>query len=296
MARRRHNPGSGASGYVMLAGVGIAAYFAYEWLKTNCASGAPQFPSLCAIFPVPNAVAVTSTAAAASSTLTANQQALQLFGIPTDAQPVAHTPGSGSLIGGGIGGCNQAAPITTGQGYTAGVSVEAAPFVSPSTGQAYCGPADVWQRMGGSSLPTPQPVPTTPPAATTPPAVTGGSNLYGPPTSTAWQLAIATMKAAAGTNSLNYNQWFWYFQNTPAPVGAPSGFGVPGSVTPQVAALTAQIGGDPTGASNISAEQFATAFATARSQSGISGFGFNREPGIPASWLTTYGFDGDAYL
>lgn len=142
---------------------------------------------------------------------------------------------------------------------------------------------------------SPQPSTT---AATAPAATPATTTTTAPPASTptAWQLAIATMKAAAGTNSQNYNQWFWYFQNTTAPVGAPSGFGVPNSVSPQLAALTAQIGGDPTGASNITAEQFAQYLQQARTQSGISGFGFNREPGIPASWLTTYDFDGDAYL
>lgn len=214
MARRRSNPGSGMGGFAVLAGVGIAAYLAYEWLQSNCVTASPSFPSLCSLLPAPAAVATSAAAAPPSTAATA-----------TATQPTTQAPAT-------------------------------------------------------------QP---TPPPGTPSPSVIAGA-------STPWQLAIATMKAAAGTNSLNYNQWFWYFQNTTAPVGAPSGFGVPNSVSPQLAALTAQIGGDPTGASNITAEAFAAALETARTQSGISGFGFNRQPGIPASWLTTYGFDGDAYL
>ncbi len=270
MARRRHNPGSGASGYVLLAGVGIAAYFAYEWLKTNCASSAPQFPSLCALLPPATAVAATSASAAAPASGLTTAQLAQVAAYCSNNK--------------GTWDPNAETCSTVQNGVT--LSAPASLLYQSMQAQG----AEPGTPAGSTTLPTPPTMPAPPPA------VTGGSNLYGPPTSTAWQLAIATMKAAAGTNSLNYNQWFWYFQNTPAPVGAPSGFGVPGSVTPQVAALTAQIGGDPTGASNITAEQFATAFATARAQSGISGFGFNREPGIPASWLTTYGFDGDAYL
>jgi hypothetical protein len=45
-----------------------------------------------------------------------------------------------------------------------------------------------------------------------------------------WQQAIARMQASAGTNSLNFWQWTWYWQRLTAFTGAPAGFGVAGSI------------------------------------------------------------------
>jgi hypothetical protein len=45
-----------------------------------------------------------------------------------------------------------------------------------------------------------------------------------------WQKAITAMNAAAGTDDLNFWQWAWYWQITPAFPGAPVGFGVLGSI------------------------------------------------------------------
>jgi len=53
--------------------------------------------------------------------------------------------------------------------------------------------------------------------------------LIQPPAS--WQQAITRMKATAGTNSLSFWQWAWCWQYSPAFQGAPSGFGVVGSIS-----------------------------------------------------------------
>ena len=55
-------------------------------------------------------------------------------------------------------------------------------------------------------------------------------------TEVALQQAVAAMKTAAGTDSLNFWQWAWYWQNLPAFSGAPAGFGVGGSISPDVMA------------------------------------------------------------
>ena len=62
-----------------------------------------------------------------------------------------------------------------------------------------------------------------------------------------WQQAIAAMKTAAGTDSLNFYQWAWYWQgNVPTFSGAPAGFGVAGSISPdQFARIVAAGGGNP---------------------------------------------------
>ena len=75
-----------------------------------------------------------------------------------------------------------------------------------------------------------------------------------------WQQAISAMKTSAGTDSLNFYQWAWYWQgNTPAFSGAPAGFGVVGSISPDLfGQITAAGGGDPL--LNVSAEQWVSYF------------------------------------
>jgi hypothetical protein len=51
------------------------------------------------------------------------------------------------------------------------------------------------------------------------------------------------MKASAGTNSLDFWQWAWYWQNTPAFSDAPAGFGVVGSISPDLLAQIIAAGG-----------------------------------------------------
>jgi len=67
------------------------------------------------------------------------------------------------------------------------------------------------------------------------------------PSAPVWQQqAISAMKTAAGTDSLNFWQWAWYWQYLPAFDGAPAGFGVAGSISPSLMAqIIAAGGGDP---------------------------------------------------
>jgi Galactose oxidase, central domain len=50
----------------------------------------------------------------------------------------------------------------------------------------------------------------------------------------AFQQAVTAMKAAAGTDNLNFWQWAWYWQYLPTFPGAPAGFGVVGSISTDV--------------------------------------------------------------
>ena len=70
-----------------------------------------------------------------------------------------------------------------------------------------------------------------------------------------WQQAITGMIAAAGSDSLNFWQWAWYWQYLPTFQGAPSGFGVAGSISPAVMEQTIVAGGGD-GFRMISAEQW----------------------------------------
>ena len=72
-----------------------------------------------------------------------------------------------------------------------------------------------------------------------------------------WQQAIARMQAAAGTNSLNFWQWAWYWQRSPMFAGAPAGFGVLGSIDNTPGAIFKIIAaGGGNGLAAISAEQW----------------------------------------
>ena len=70
-----------------------------------------------------------------------------------------------------------------------------------------------------------------------------------------WNLAIATMKTAAGSDSQNFWQWAWYWQYLPAFQGGPSGFGVGGSISPGLMEQIIVAGGG-NGFQNVSAEQW----------------------------------------
>jgi hypothetical protein len=72
-----------------------------------------------------------------------------------------------------------------------------------------------------------------------------------------WQLAIATMQASAGTDSLNFWQWAWYWQRLPTFTGAPTGFGVLGSID-NIRGLIGNIiaAGGGNGLADVSAEQW----------------------------------------
>jgi hypothetical protein len=70
-----------------------------------------------------------------------------------------------------------------------------------------------------------------------------------------WQQAIGRMKSSAGTNSLNFWQWAWFWQRSPTFAGAPAGFGVLGSIDPgTLSGIIAT--GDGNGFALVSAEQW----------------------------------------
>jgi hypothetical protein len=74
-----------------------------------------------------------------------------------------------------------------------------------------------------------------------------------------WQGAIDRMKASAGTDNLDFWEWAYYWQNTPTFFGAPAGFGVAGSISPDLMdRIIAAGGGDPL--VNLSAEQWGVYF------------------------------------
>jgi hypothetical protein len=72
-----------------------------------------------------------------------------------------------------------------------------------------------------------------------------------------WQDAIIAMKTAAGTDSLNFWQWAWFWQRLPSFPGAPARFGVLGSIddTPGMINEIIAIGGGD-GLRIVSAEQW----------------------------------------
>ena len=98
--------------------------------------------------------------------------------------------------------------------------------------------------------------------------IAGGLNLWPEGTASAelylasaliWQQLITAMVHAAGTDNFNYWRWAWYRQNLPSFSGSPAGFGVSGSIPPNLMGrITAEGGGDPT--SSVSAEQWIVYF------------------------------------
>ena len=74
-----------------------------------------------------------------------------------------------------------------------------------------------------------------------------------------WQQAITLVKAAAGTNSLNFWQWAWYWEKAPAFNGAPARFGMGEYFSPDLMAQIIAAGGGG-GSQLISAEQWVSYF------------------------------------
>jgi len=86
---------------------------------------------------------------------------------------------------------------------------------------------------------------------------TSSAELYDPGVPMLWQQAITAMKVAAGGNSLNFWQWAWFWQRSPAFPGAPTGFGAIGSIdnTPGLIEKNIAAGGG-NGLQNTSAESW----------------------------------------
>ena len=110
----------------------------------------------------------------------------------------------------------------------------------------------------GTPTATPNPQPAPLPTPVTPPAP-----------QSAWAQAIQVMKAQAGTNSLNWDQWSYYWQNSPTVSGAPFGFGVPGSIS---GTMFGTIVGTADHTANTSAEQFVANMQQAISALGLGGY------------------------
>jgi hypothetical protein len=77
-----------------------------------------------------------------------------------------------------------------------------------------------------------------------------------------WQQTIAVMKTAAGSDSLNFWQWAWYWQYLPSFQGAPAGFGVVGSINPSFMEQIIIAGGGD-GFRKVSVEQWTLYFQQA---------------------------------
>jgi hypothetical protein len=79
-----------------------------------------------------------------------------------------------------------------------------------------------------------------------------------------WLPATTAMKAFAGTNSLNFWQWAWFWQRSPAFSAAPTGFGVMGSIDNTIGMIGKIIAvGGGGGFQNVSAEQWVLYFRAA---------------------------------
>jgi hypothetical protein len=81
----------------------------------------------------------------------------------------------------------------------------------------------------------------------------------------AWQQVITAMKAGAGTDSLNFWWWAYYWQSLPVFQDAPAGFGVANSISPAVMEQIIQAGGGD-GFKQVSAEQWLMFYRQAASQ------------------------------
>ena len=124
-------------------------------------------------------------------------------------------------------------------------------------------------------------------AAAAAPVPTGGGASPPPPiipptiapptpkaTPSAWVQAAQVMIAQAGPQpSLNWDQWSYYWQNSPTFAGAPFGFGVNGSISPAMF-QTILYGANHTDAT--SAQQFVTNMQAAVTTLGLGGYRHRR--------------------
>jgi len=126
-----------------LAGA-LGLYGLYEYFSAECQLPSSPFygSAFCtSVFPWA-ASSFISTAApsplqAPAVTLAGVQAQLAGYGLPPDAIPSAIPAGSN---------CGLAKPVQSGFNPTPG-----APFYSRSTAKYYCGPANLWQAMGGNN-------------------------------------------------------------------------------------------------------------------------------------------------
>lgn len=135
---------------------------------------------------------------------------------------------------------NSTALLTYCQANPTGTAV----FVDPTTGASSTATCAQWMSSNPQTTPLPAASTSAPPSA------------------------IAAMQAANGSDSATLDDWSYYWQNLPTFSGAPSGFGVNGSIS---ATLFNQIlglnGGNRT--AEVSAEQFVSWLNTASGMSGL---------------------------
>lgn len=97
--------------------------------------------------------------------------------------------------------------------------------------------------------------------------------------------AAAAMTSAAGQNMQNFDQWSYWWQNDTPYSGAPTGYGVSGSISPNMEdAMIAAGGGNR--AALITATQWVTILYS-QQQAGLSGFGALPQiaPMWPREWV-----------
>ena len=142
------------------------------------------------------------------------------------------------------------------------------------------------QWFGGGAAPAPQPPQPTQPVAGAPAATASApapaAASPAPTVTPAYSQAIQLMKQAAGTNTLNFDQWSYYWQHGTPFAGAPLGFGVDGSISPTFFGQIVQLGGGNNQV-GISAEQFVGWLLQAQ-QKGLSGMSWGNAP-RPYGWV-----------
>lgn len=119
-------------------------------------------------------------------------------------------------------------------------------FVDPTTGQSSTASCAQWL----SSNPQTTPITSTPASTATPQAQ-----------------AIAAMQGANGSDSATLDQWSYFWQNNPTFAGAPSGYGVNGSISPTLFNQILGLNGGNRD-SEVSASQFVSWLNTASGMSG----------------------------
>lgn len=164
-------------------------------------------------------------------------------------------------------------------------------MATPGTVSASAGPAGSGASpltINGHPVITPAPPPTVtsgnPPAVMPPPVPPSPASI---PTSAggSWGNAVAQLKSVAGTDSLNFDQWAYYWANPGSYSGTmPSGFGAPLSGSAMAAVITAG-GGDRN--KNISAETFAGLLHGVWVAGGLEGL---------APWMGPGGMGVESYL
>jgi hypothetical protein len=90
-------------------------------------------------------------------------------------------------------------------------------------------------------------------------------------TVTPWAQATQILIQQNGGDSANWDQWSYWWQNSPTFPSAPYGFGTSGSISAQLFAALLQIAGNAQHTGVVTAEQFVSALQQTVSTVGLSG-------------------------